>query len=71
MISGEPSYPSCEAFIKPEFTPPIHSNEIAEPLVSKLVGYYIGNAVPVTVGGCFGVEENSSGSAMKTIRVYT
>jgi hypothetical protein len=60
VVNGQPSDPSCEAFVEPELTPPVHSDEVAEPLVSKLVGYDIGHSVSVAVRGGLLVEKNSS-----------
>ncbi len=37
--------PAGEAFIEPEIGPPAHSDEIAEPLMGELVGYYHGNVL--------------------------
>jgi hypothetical protein len=60
VVNSQPSDPSREAFVKPELTPPVHSDEVAEPLVSKFVGYDIGHSISVAVRGGLLVEEHSS-----------
>ena len=37
VVDGEPTNPSGKAFIEPEFAPPVHSDQVAEPLVCQLV----------------------------------
>ena len=61
MINREPSYPRSEALVKPELAPPVHSNEVTEPLVSKLVGHDVCNTIPVAVCGGLWVEEYCGG----------
>ena len=62
VIDGEPPHPCREAFVKPELAPPIHGDKVAEPLVSKFVGYDVSHPVSVSVGGSLGVEKHGSGS---------
>lgn len=47
MINSKPSDPSGEALIEPEFTPPVHRDKVAEPLMGKLVSYNICDTVSV------------------------
>ena len=40
-----PRHPSCESFVQPQALPPIHSHQVPEPLVGKLVLDHLGNAL--------------------------
>ena len=53
--------PRRKALVKPELIPPVHGDQVAEPLVSKLVCYDVDNAIAVLLirgifveqdGGC-------------------
>ena len=60
MIYSKPANPSGEPFVQPKLTPPIHSDQVAEPLVSKLMCYNVSDAVSVAVSRGLGVKEDSS-----------
>jgi hypothetical protein len=62
MVNGEPSDPGSETLVEPQLTPPIHGDEVAEPLVSKLVSYNVGHPVSVAVCRRRGIEEYCSSS---------
>jgi hypothetical protein len=67
MVDGQPANPSCEAFVEPELVPPVHSDEVTKPLVSKLVSHDVRNSVSVAVCGCLFVEENGSSSVVNVL----
>lgn len=60
MIDGEPTDPGGEALVQPQLAPPVHGDEVAEPLMGQLVGDNVGDAVAVAIGRCLLVEENGS-----------
>jgi hypothetical protein len=64
VVNGEPSDPSGKTLVEPELAPPVHGDKVAEPLVSKFVGYDVGHPVSVAVGRCSWIEEHSGGSGM-------
>lgn len=45
MVHSVPSDPGSEAFVEPQLIPPVHGDQVAEPLVSKLVGDNVGDGV--------------------------
>lgn len=45
VVDGVPSDPGSETFVEPQLIPPVHSNKVAKPLVSKFVSNDIGNRV--------------------------
>lgn len=50
MVDGEPADPGGEALVQPQLAPPVHGDEVAEPLMGQLVGDDVGDAVAVAVG---------------------
>lgn len=62
MVNGKPSNPCRETLVEPKLTPPIHGNEVTEPLVGKFVSYNVGNPVAVAIGRGRRVEEHCSSS---------
>ena len=68
MVDGEPTNPSGKAFVEPEFAPPVHSDQVAKPLVSKLVSNDVCHPVSVAVCGCLGIKKQS-GSTGVVIRL--
>ena len=60
VINGEPSDPSGKALVEPELAPPVHGDEVAEPLVSKLMSNDVCDTVTVAVGGGLLIKENGS-----------
>ena len=38
MVDCKPSNPCREAFVKPEFIPPIHGDEVTKPLMGEFYG---------------------------------
>jgi hypothetical protein len=58
MVNGEPSHPGSEALVEPELAPPVHSDKVAEPLMSKLVGNNVSDSVTIAVGGSLLIEEH-------------
>jgi len=70
VVNGEPTDPGGKSFVEPELTPPVHGDEVAKPLVSKLVSNDVRHPVSVTVRGCFGIEKHSS-SANFLISVHS
>jgi hypothetical protein len=50
MIDGKPPNPGGETFVEPQFTPPIHSDQVTKPLMSELMGHNV--SYPVTVAVC-------------------
>jgi hypothetical protein len=67
VVNSQPANPSCEALVEPELVPPVHGDEVAKPLVSKLVSHDVRNPVSVAVRGCFFVEENGSCSVVNML----
>jgi hypothetical protein len=59
MINGKPSDPSRETLVEPKLAPPVHGDEVTEPLMGKLVSHNVGDPVAVAVGRCGGIEEHS------------
>ena len=59
MVDGEPTNPSGKAFVEPEFAPPVHSDQVAKPLVSQFVGHNVGNVVFKTGRGGLFIIENA------------
>ncbi len=54
VVDGKVAHPAGKTFIQPQIIPPLHSDKIAEPLVSELVGDNIGDPllhVQASVGG--------------------
>lgn len=45
VVDGVPSDPGSKAFVEPQLIPPVHGNQVAKPLVSKLVSNDIGDGV--------------------------
>lgn len=70
MINGKPSDPCGKAFVEPKFTPPVHSNKITEPLMSKLVCYHICHPVSVAVCRCLFVKEDGGRSVAPVLDHY-
>jgi len=78
MVHSIPTDPSGETLVEPELkmlvskhsnllyatylVPPVHSNQVAKPLMSKLVSDNVNNAVLVLLVRCVFVEEYSSSS---------
>jgi hypothetical protein len=62
MVDGVPSYPCCETLVEPELVPPVHGDQVAEPLMSKLVGNYVDDAVLVLLIRSLLIKENSGSS---------
>lgn len=50
VVNCKPSNPGRKTLVEPQLTPPVHRDEVAEPLVSKFVGDDICD--PVTVAVC-------------------
>jgi hypothetical protein len=67
VVDGEPSDPRSEALIKPQLTPPVHRNQVAEPLVGKLMSHNVGHSVSVAVCGCLGVKKYSGGAGKSLV----
>jgi hypothetical protein len=67
VVNCEPTHPSCETFVKPKLAPPVHGDKVAEPLMSKLMGYNISDSVSVRVCGSLLVEEHSGGSTSVSV----
>ena len=59
MISSI-TYPGCEAFVQPQFVPPIHGDEIAEPLMGELVRYDVHHTIAILLIRRILVEQNGS-----------
>jgi len=57
MINSKPPHPCSEAFVEPELIPPVHSDKVAKPLVSKLVGHNVCYPVSVAVCRCGRIEK--------------
>lgn len=64
VIDSEPTNPSGKALVEPEFTPPVHSNEVTEPLVSKLMSNNVRHPVAVAVCGCCGIEKQCGSTGL-------
>jgi hypothetical protein len=62
VVNGKPSDPSRKTLVEPQLTPPIHSDEVAEPLVSKFVGDDICDPVAVAVCRRSWIEQYCGGS---------
>ena len=62
MVNGKPSNPCRETLVEPKLTPPIHGNEVTEPLVGKFVGDDVGNPNLVLRIRRLLVEQNGSGT---------
>jgi hypothetical protein len=62
MINGKPTDPGSETLIQPELIPPVHSDEVTEPLMGKLMGNDICYPVAIAVRRCRGVEKDCSSS---------
>ncbi|KAI6756740.1 hypothetical protein HG530_011338 [Fusarium avenaceum] len=45
VINSVPADPGSEALVEPELIPPVHSDKVAKPLMSQLVGNDVGNGV--------------------------
>jgi hypothetical protein len=69
MVNSEPSDPSSEALVEPQLAPPVHGDEVAEPLVGKLVCYNIGYPVSVAVCGRGGIKEYCGSPAKQSIKL--
>lgn len=50
MIDSQPADPSGKTLVEPKLTPPVHSDEIAKPLVSKFVRNDVCDSVTIAVG---------------------
>lgn len=59
VVDSEPSDPCGEALVQPELIPPVHGDEVSEPLVSKLVGNNVGNIVLKASRGSLLVKEHA------------
>ena len=59
VVGRKPTSPGSETLVKPELIPPVHSNKVTEPLVSKFVGNNVGNAVAESGLGELLVKKNS------------
>lgn len=64
VVDGEPSNPCSKALVEPELVPPVHGDQVTEPLMSKLVSHNISYPVTVAVCGGFRVEKYSSGAIL-------
>lgn len=62
MVDGKPSYPCGETFVEPKLAPPVHGDEITEPLMGKFVSDDIRNSVSVAICGSLWVEKHRSRS---------
>lgn len=60
MVNGEPADPCRKAFVEPQLAPPVHGDQVAEPLVCQLVSDNICDTIAVAVRRCFGIEEDGS-----------
>lgn len=59
VIHSIPPHPRSKAFIQPKLIPPVHRDQVAEPLMCKLMCYHIDDSVLIfLIGGIF-VEEYS------------
>jgi hypothetical protein len=63
VVYGKPTHPSGKPLIQPKLAPPIHGDQVAEPLVSELMSYNVSNAISVAVRRGLRVEENSGCTA--------
>ena len=59
MVNRIPSNPSSEALIKPKLIPPVHRDQVTEPLMCKLVRHNVYDAIAVLLIGSILVEEHS------------
>ena len=50
-------HPGGKAFVEPDVVPPLHGDQVAEPLVRHLVGDDQGHFFLGVDGGCFGIDE--------------
>jgi hypothetical protein len=57
MIDGKPPNPGGETFVEPQFTPPIHSDQVTKPLMSELMGHNV--SYPVTVADVAGSKRRA------------
>lgn len=60
MVDGEPANPSREALVEPQLAPPIHGDQIAEPLMCQLVSDNVCDTVAIAVCRCFRVKKDGS-----------
>ncbi len=58
VVNRQPTGPRGKALVQPQLVPPVHGDEIAEPLVGQLVGDDISNPVAVPSLGKLLVEQN-------------
>lgn len=58
MIHSIPSNPCSETLVEPKLIPPVHSNEVAEPLMRKLMCNHIDDSVLVLLIRRILVEED-------------
>ena len=57
IIDDLVGHPSGEGLVEPEVIPPLHGHPVAEPLVGKLVGDHLGDALLHAQRGVVGIEE--------------
>lgn len=62
VVNCKPTNPSGETLVQPQLIPPIHSDQVAEPLMRQLMSNDVGNPIlELGIGFSF-VIENSGGS---------
>lgn len=50
VIDRKPAHPGGETLVEPQLTPPVHGDEITEPLMCKLVSNYV--CYPIAIAVC-------------------
>jgi len=56
-ITTIPGHPGCKPLVEPETFPPVHGDEVAEPLMREFVLDYFGDPLFCCSAGGGGVEE--------------
>jgi hypothetical protein len=59
LVNSKPPNPSCKPFVEPELIPPVHGDQIAEPLMRQLVRNDVGDTLSEPLIRLSFVEEDS------------
>lgn len=62
MVNCKPTNPGCKTFVQPQLIPPIHRDQVAEPLMSQFMRNNVGNPILESFVGFPFIIEDSCGS---------
>lgn len=63
MVNREPAHPSGKTLVEPQLVPPVHGDQVTEPLMRKLVGNNVSYPVTVAICRCGRIEEYCGSSS--------